>query len=66
MWNSGEVGVFTHRTSADMMVENPNIEILLKAWKVPAGTKSKGPAYCEKIHRDIEDGNIKFVWVKCM
>ena len=60
-----EVGTFTHRLPADMMVENPkHRDITEKAWKVPAGTLNpKGTQHIMKIHRDIEDGNIKFAWV---
>jgi nitrate reductase NapA len=60
-----EVGVFAHRLPADMMVENPkHRDISEKAWNIPAGTLNpKGHQHIMKIHRDIEDGNIKFAWV---
>ncbi|WP_066404207.1 nitrate reductase catalytic subunit NapA [Aliarcobacter cryaerophilus] len=60
-----EVGTFTHRLPADMMNENPkHREITEKAWNVPLGTiNPKGHQHIMKIHRDIEDGNIKFAWV---
>ena len=60
-----EVGTFTHRLPADMMNENPkHREITEKAWNVPLGTiNPKGTQTFMKIHRDLEDGNIKFVWV---
>ncbi|MFB1032400.1 MAG: molybdopterin-dependent oxidoreductase, partial [Aliarcobacter cryaerophilus] len=60
-----EVGTFTHRLPADMMVENPkHREITEKAWNIPNNTLNpKGTQHIMKIHRDIEDGNIKFAWV---
>ena len=60
-----EVGTFAHRLPADMMVANPkHREITEKAWKVPAGTLNPvGNQHIMKIHRDIEDGVVKFAWV---
>ncbi len=60
-----EVGTFTHRLPADMMSENPkHRKICETAWKVPEGTLNPiGNQDIMRIHRDIEDGNIKFAWV---
>jgi nitrate reductase NapA len=60
-----EVGTFTHRLPADMMVENPaHRKITENKWAVPEGTLNPvGVQHIMKIHRDIEDGLIKFAWV---
>jgi len=60
-----EVGTFCHRLPADMMVKNgKHRKIVEKSWKVPSGTLNPvGNQHIMKIHRDIEDGIIKFAWV---
>ncbi len=60
-----EVGTFCHRLPADMMVANPkHRKITENRWKVPEGTLNPvGNQHIMKIHRDIEDGVIKFAWV---
>ncbi len=60
-----EVGTFAHRLPADMMVANPKHRTITEnAWKVPEGTLNPvGNQHIMKIHRDIEDGVIKFAWV---
>lgn len=60
-----EVGTFCHRLPADMMVANPKHRAITeKGWKVPAGTINPvGNQHIMKIHRDIEDGVVKFAWV---
>ena len=60
-----EVGTFCHRLPADMMVKNPkHRKITEKGWRVPEGTINPvGNQHIMKIHRDIEDGIIKFAWV---
>ncbi|MFY9073632.1 periplasmic nitrate reductase subunit alpha [Malaciobacter mytili] len=60
-----EVGTFTHRLPADMMVANAkHREITEKGWNVPLGTINPvGNQHIMKIHRDIEDGVVKFAWV---
>ncbi len=60
-----EVGTFCHRLPADMMVANPKHRAITeKRWKIPAGTLNPvGNQHIMKIHRDIEDGVIKFAWV---
>ncbi len=60
-----EVGTFCHRLPADLMVKNPkHRKIAEKKWAIPHGTLNPvGNQHIMKIHRDIEDGVIKFVWV---
>ena len=60
-----EVGTFAHRLPADMVVKNPKHRAASeKIWKLPDGTLNpKVGSHVVKIHRDIEDGKIKFVWV---
>lgn len=61
-----EVGTFSHRLPADMVVDNPKHRgITEKIWNLPEGTLNpKLGAHNMQIHRDIEDGKIKFVWVQ--
>jgi nitrate reductase NapA len=60
-----EVGTFCHRLPSDMMVKNgKHRKIVETAWKVPAKTLNPvGNQHIMKIHRDIEDGVVKFAWV---
>ncbi|MBL0721563.1 MAG: nitrate reductase catalytic subunit NapA [Sulfurovum sp.] len=60
-----EVGTFCHRLPADMMVKNPKHRAITeKTWGIPAGTLNPvGNQHIMKIHRDIEDGVVKFAWV---
>jgi len=60
-----EVGTFTHRLPADMMVKNPKHRAIAeKKWMIPQGTlNGVGKQHIMKIHRDIEDGLVKFAWV---
>lgn len=60
-----EVGTFCHRLPADMMVADPKHRAIAeKVWQVPAGTINPvGDQHIMKIHRDIEDGVVKFAWV---
>ncbi len=60
-----EVGTFCHRLPADMMVKNPkHRKIAENRWHIPEGTLNPvGNQHIMKIHRDIEDGVVKFVWV---
>ena len=60
-----EVGTFCHRLPADMMVKNPKHRAIAeKSWGIPAGTLNPvGNQHIMKIHRDIEDGVVKFAWV---
>jgi len=60
-----EVGTFCHRLPADMMVKSPkHRKITEKGWHIPNGTLNPvGNQHIMKIHRDIEDGVVKFAWV---
>lgn len=61
-----EVGTFSHRLPADMVVNNPkHREISEKIWKLPKGTLNPkvGPHFVQMM-RDIEDGKIKWAWVQ--
>jgi len=60
-----EVGTFTHRLPADMMVKNPKHRAITeKQWMIPEGTlNGVGKQHIMQIHRDIEDGLVKFAWV---
>ncbi len=60
-----EVGTFCHRLPADLMVKNPkHRKIAEKKWHIPEGTLNPvGNQHIMKIHRDIEDGVVKFAWV---
>jgi len=60
-----EVGTFTHRLPADMMVKNPKHRAICeKTWKLPPGTlNGQMGQHIMKIHRDLEDGHAKFAWI---
>jgi len=60
-----EVGTFTHRLPADMMIKNPKHRAICeKSWGLPAGTiNGQQGQHIMKIHRDIEDGHTKFAWI---
>ena len=60
-----EVGTFCHRLPADLMVKNPKHRAIAeKKWHIPAGTLNPvGKQHIMAIHRQIEDGLIKFAWV---
>jgi len=60
-----EVGTFTHRLPADMMIKNPKHRAICeKTWKLPAGTlNGQMGQHIMKIHRDLEDGHVKFAWI---
>ncbi len=60
-----EVGTFAHRLPADLVVANPkHRKFSEEIWKLPEGTLNpKVGSHVMKIHRDIEDAKIKFVWI---
>ena len=61
-----EVGTFSHRLPADMVVFNPKHRASSeKIWNLPKGTLNPvvGSHYV-KIMRDLEDSKIKWVWVQ--
>lgn len=61
-----EVGTFTHRLPADMLVANP--EHRAKAediWRVPAGTVPTTPGYHAVLQsRMLKDGKLKVYWTQ--
>lgn len=61
-----EVGTFSHRLPADMVVANPKHRAVSeKIWKLPEGTLNpKMGAHYMNIMRDLEDGKIKFAWIQ--
>jgi nitrate reductase NapA len=61
-----EVGTFSHRLPADMVVMNPKHRAVTeKIWKLPEGTLNPVMgSHFMKIMRDLEDGTIKWVWVQ--
>ncbi len=60
-----EVGTFAHRLPADLVVANPrHRKFTEKIWKIPEGTLNpKVGTHLMKLHRNIEDGKIKFAWI---
>ncbi len=61
-----EVGTFSHRLPADMVVNNPDHRAASeKIWKLPAKTLNpKVGSHFTKIMRDLEDGQVKWAWVQ--
>ena len=61
-----EVGTFSHRLPADMVVANPkHREVTEKIWKLPEGTLNPvAGSHFVKIMRDLEDGKVKWAWVQ--
>lgn len=62
-----EVGTFSHRLPADMVVTNPkHRETAEKIWRVPAGTIVAEPGFHAVEHnRKLRDGEINAYWVQC-
>ena len=60
-----EVGTFAHRLPADMVVANPKHRAIAEdIWKLPKNTLNpKVGSHIMQIHRDLEDGKVKFAWV---
>ncbi|MGP1580697.1 MAG: nitrate reductase catalytic subunit NapA [Wolinella sp.] len=60
-----EVGTFSHRLPADMVVNNPkHREISEKIWKLPKNTLNPKPGpHFVQMMRNLEDGKIKWAWV---
>jgi len=61
-----EVGTFSHRLPADMVVKNPEHRAIAeKIWKLPAGTIPGKPGYHAVQHnRMLKDGKINAYWVQ--
>jgi nitrate reductase NapA len=61
-----EVGTFSHRLPADMVVDNPAHRITSeKLWKLPEKTLNPKPgSHITEMMRDLEDGKVKWLWVQ--
>ena len=61
-----EVGTFSHRLPADLVVANPeHRKTAEKIWKLPEGTiPSWNGSHAVKQNRDLKDGKIKAYWVQ--
>jgi nitrate reductase NapA len=62
-----EVGTFSHRLPADMVVKNPKHRALAeKIWDLPDGTIPPKPGYHAALqNRMLKDGKLNFYWVQC-
>ena len=62
-----EVGTFSHRLPADLVVKKPaHREFTEKTWKLPAGTlNGKVGAHAVKQNRMLKDGTLNAYWVQC-
>ncbi len=62
-----EVGTFSHRLPADMVVKNPKHRAFAeKIWKLPEGTVPPKPGYHAVLqNRKLKDGELNFYWVQC-
>jgi len=62
-----EVGTFSHRLPADMVVTNPeHREHAEQIWKLPAGTIQPKPGYHAVLqNRMLKDGKLNAYWVMC-
>jgi nitrate reductase NapA len=61
-----EVGTFSHRLPADMVVNNPkHREKAEEIWKLPPGTIDPTPGYHAVLqNRMLRDGKLNFYWVQ--
>ncbi len=62
-----EVGTFSHRLPADMVVANEkHRDIAEKIWKLPKGTIPAKPGYHAVLqNRMLKDGKLNAYWVQC-
>ena len=62
-----EVGTFSHRLPADMLVVNPkHREFAEQIWKLPPGTVPDKPGYHAVLQsRMLKDGKLNAYWVMC-
>lgn len=62
-----EVGTFSHRLPADMVVTNPyHRRFAEQTWRVPEGTIDEQPgAHAVLQNRMLKDGEINVYWVQC-
>ena len=61
-----EVGTFSHRLPADMVVGNPaHRERAEQLWNLPPGTLNPVVgSHITKMMRDLEDGSLRWLWVQ--
>jgi nitrate reductase NapA len=61
-----EVGTFSHRLPADMVVDNPAHRARAEeVWRLPEGTVNPKPGGdITRMMRDLEDGRLKWLWVQ--
>jgi nitrate reductase NapA len=61
-----EVGTFSHRLPADMVVANPEHRAVAeKIWKLPAGTIPEKPGYHAVLqNRMLRDGKLNAYWIQ--
>ncbi|MGV0056290.1 nitrate reductase catalytic subunit NapA [Stutzerimonas stutzeri] len=61
-----EVGTFSHRLPADMVVTNPKHRAVTeKIWKLPEGTIPEKPGFhAVQQSRELKDGNLKVYWTQ--
>ncbi len=61
-----EVGTFSHRLPADMVVTNPeHIAKTEKLWKLPTGLLNPKPGYHAVLQdRMLKDGKLNFYWIQ--
>ncbi|KLN61149.1 nitrate reductase [Kiloniella spongiae] len=62
-----EVGTFSHRLPADMVVKNPKHRAIAeKIWKIPAGVIPPKPGFHAVLqNRMLKDGKLNAYWVMC-
>lgn len=62
-----EVGTFSHRLPADMVVTNPKHRAISeKIWKLPEGTLPDKPGFHAVLQdRKLNDGELNCYWVQC-
>jgi nitrate reductase NapA len=62
-----EVGTFSHRLPADMVVANPKHRAIAEqVWKLPEGTIPEKPGYHAVLqNRMLKDGKLNAYWVQC-
>ena len=62
-----EVGTFSHRLPADMLVKNPKHRAIAeKYWKLPDGTIPAKPGYhAVEQDRMLNDGKLNAYWIQC-
>ncbi|MBF0158164.1 MAG: nitrate reductase catalytic subunit NapA [Magnetococcales bacterium] len=62
-----EVGTFSHRLPADMVVmKKEHRDAVEKQWKLPEGTIPDKPGYHAVVHhRMLKDGKLNAYWVMC-